>query len=118
MGVLLTYADGPLTGRVAASRRLVGDGAAWYLGTLPDDATLGMLLDDLVDRAGVTPVASVPPGVDVVRRRGPAGSWLFVINHTEEPCHIDVLGYDLVAGAPVGPTTTVPARRAAVIRES
>ena len=118
VGVLLTYADGPLTGRVAASRRLVGDGAAWYLGTLPDDATLGMLLDDLVDRAGVTPVASVPPGVDVVRRRGPAGSWLFVINHTEEPCHVDVLGYDLVAGAPVGPTTTVPARRAAVIRES
>ncbi|WP_392544268.1 beta-galactosidase [Oryzobacter telluris] len=116
--VLLTYAEGPLAGRVTASRRPVGEGTAWYLGTLLDDATFGALLDALVDRAGVAPAAVVPPGVDVVRRRGADGSWLFVLNHTDEPCVVDVMGYDLVTGDPVGPTTTVPARRAAVIRES
>lgn len=116
--VLLTYAEGPLAGRVAASRRPVGDGTAWYLGTLPDDATLGTLLDDLVARADVTPAAAVPPGIDVVRRRGAAGSWLFVLNHTDEACVVDVEGYDLVAGAPVGPSTPVPAGAAVVIRET
>ncbi len=47
---VLTLADGPLAGRPAATRRPVGDGVAWYLGTLPDDATLGRLLDRVVGR--------------------------------------------------------------------
>ena len=37
--VVSTYAVGPLAGRPAVTRRDVGAGAAWYLSTLPDDAT-------------------------------------------------------------------------------
>jgi beta-galactosidase len=116
--VLQSYADGPLAGRPAVTRRAVGPGAAWYLGTLPDDTTLGRLLDRVVAEAGVTPVAAVPTGVEVTRRRSATGSWLFVLNHTDDDCTLEVTGHDLVAGADVRPVTTVPARTAAVVREA
>jgi beta-galactosidase len=116
--VLRRYATGALAGRPAAARRTVGEGAAWYLGTLPDDATLAALLHDVTAAAGVAPAADVAPGVEVVRRRGRDGSWLFVLNHTEADCPVDVLGHDLVTGADVAPGHVVPARTAAVVRES
>jgi beta-galactosidase len=116
--VLVTYADGPLAGRPAVTRRSIGAGAAWYLGTLPDDATLGALLGDVAAAAGVEPVAQVPPGVEVVRRRaGDGRSWLFVLNPTDAPCEVATSGHDLVADATVGPTLLVAPGRAAVVRE-
>ena len=114
---VLSYADGPLAGRPAAARREVGFGVAWYLGTLPDDETLGGLLGRVVAEAGVEPAAAAPRGVEVVRRRSDSGSWLFVLNHTGAPCEVAVSGHDLVAGVDVGPLTTVAARTAAVVRE-
>ncbi len=116
--VVHAYAAGPVAGRPAVTRRSVGDGVAWYVGTLPDDGTLGALLDRVTAEAGVTPAAQVPAGVEVTRRRSEAGSWLFVLNHTSEPCELTAAGHDLASGTDVGPVTTVAARTAAVIRES
>jgi beta-galactosidase len=116
--VVLTYAGGPLAGRPAATHRGVGDGAAWYLGTLPDDATLDGVLADILGEAGVTPVVEPPPGVEVVRRRSPSGSWLFVLNHTDEECELPASGHDLVSSTDVGPTGRLGARGAAVVREA
>jgi len=65
--VVTSYAAGPLAGKAAVTRAEAGQGAAWYLATLPDDATLGALLDRLVEDAGVRPVVEVPRGVDAVR---------------------------------------------------
>ncbi len=115
--VVATYGDGPLAGRPAVTRRPVGSGTAWYLGTLPDDATLGSLLDRVVADAAVSPVADVPVGVEVVRRRSDSGSWLFVLNHTADDCEVRVTGHDLLAGVDVGPVTTVAGRTAVVVRE-
>ncbi|MGL5866186.1 MAG: Beta-galactosidase C-terminal domain, partial [Dermatophilaceae bacterium] len=92
-------------------------GAAWYLGTLPDDATLAALLDDLIGAAGVDPLPAAPAGVERVRRRSSSGSWLFVLNHTDAPCEVAAVGHDLVANAAVGPVLALPPRAAAVIRE-
>ena len=64
------------------------------------------------------PAAEVPAGVEVVRRRSAEGAWLFVLNHTDDDATLAVAGHDLVAGTDVGPTTTVAARTAAVIREA
>ncbi|MGG5260360.1 beta-galactosidase [Phycicoccus avicenniae] len=116
--VLHTYADGPLAGRPAATRRPVGEGAAWYLGTLPDDDTLGALVEQVVAAGGVAPAAEAPAGVEVVRRSSADGSWLFVLNHTDTDTTLTVAGHDLVSGRDVGPSTTVAARTAAVIREA
>ena len=115
--VLVTYAAGALAGHPAVTRRPVGSGAVWYLGTLPDDATLTALLEGVVSASGVSAVAEVPPGVEVVRRRSATGSWLFVLNRTPQPCPVDVAGHDLVRQVEVTPGFVVPARNAAVIRE-
>ena len=58
----------------------------------------------------------VPPGVEVVRRRSEAGSWLFALNHTDDDVTVDVAGHDLVADRPVGPLR-LAAGRSAVVRE-
>ena len=115
--VLETYAGGPLAGRPVVTRRQVGSGAAWYLGTLPDDAKLSALLSEVTAAAGVHPVLEVPSGVEAVRRRTPEASWLFVLNRTPQPCPVDVAGHDLVRQVDVTPGFVVPARNAAVIRE-
>jgi beta-galactosidase len=114
---IASYASGPLAGKPAVTRAAVGDGAAWYLATLPDDATLGALLERIVDDAGVQPVASVPVGVDAVRRSSARGSWLFLINHTGTEQHVAASGHDLVTESQVGPQVVVPAGGVRVIRE-
>ncbi|KRE60669.1 beta-galactosidase [Nostocoides sp. Soil756] len=114
---VLEYGSGPLAGRVAATRRPVGDGVTWYVGTLPDDTTLGSVLDRVVEEAGVRAVATVPSGVEVVRRRAGERSWLFVLNHTGADCELAASGHDLVADVTVGPVLTVAAGSAAVVRE-
>ncbi|KRE43849.1 beta-galactosidase [Knoellia sp. Soil729] len=116
--VLSTYAAGPLQGRPALTRRAVGEGTASYLGTLPDDATLGSVLDEVIALAAVTPAAQTPPGVEVVRRSSSEGSWLFVLNHTTQEHEVTVTGHDLLTGRDVGPTHRLAGLCAAVVREA
>ncbi len=59
---------------------------------------------------------SAPDGVEVVRRRGDGRSWLFAINHTDEPVEVDVAGHDLVTDRPVD-RLQLDAGRVAVVRE-
>ena len=115
--VLQTYAGGPLEGRPAVTRRRVGNGTAWYLGTLPDDQALAALLAEVVTTAGVQRVAEAPPGVEVVRRRSGDRSWLFVLNHTGDECELATTGHDLVGDRPVGPSVRLAAGGTAVVRE-
>ncbi|EAP97344.1 probable beta-galactosidase [Janibacter sp. HTCC2649] len=116
--VVTTYAQGPLSGRPAVTRRSVGDGTAWYLGTLPDDTSLGSLLDEVAALAGVEPVTTMAAGVEAVRRSSADGSWLFLLNHTTTEHELTVNGHDLVSGSDVGPTHVLAPLCAAVIRES
>jgi beta-galactosidase len=115
--VVTTYANGPLAGRPAVTRRDVDAGVAWYLGTLPDDASLGSLLDTVLRESGVESVVRTSPGVEVVRRRSDSGSWLFVLNHTDDACQVTASGHDLVSSTDVGPTLHLSPRTAAVVRE-
>jgi beta-galactosidase len=115
--VVTTYANGPLAGRPAVTRRDVDAGVAWYLGTLPDDASLGSLLDTVLRESGVESVVRTSPGVEVVRRRSDSGSWVFVLNHTDDECQVTASGHDLVSSTDVGPTLHLSPRTAAVVRE-
>ena len=79
----------------------VGSGSAWYLGTLPDDASLAALLDRIVPRLpGCGPACRrCPAGVEVVRRRGTDGSWLFLAQrHRRRAARSTSTGHDLVTG--------------------
>lgn len=118
--VLTTYAAGPLAGRPAVTRRAgTGSaGSAWYVSTLPDDATLGALLDDVLSAAGVEPtVAGLPRGVETTRRSDGDTSWLFLLNHTDAEQTIAATGYDLVADAPVDGSVRLAPGGVAVLRE-
>jgi len=117
--VLARYADGAAAGCPALTRRdLPGGGAAWYLGTLPDDEVLDGLLQAVCAAAGVTPVAAATGDVDVVRRRHPDGrSWLFALNHGEEPATVRVTGFDEVAQEPVDGVLDLDPGECAVVRE-
>lgn len=111
------YAAGPLHGRPAATRRRVGSGSARYLSTIPDAATLDALLGDLLEAAGVTPAAVVPLGVETVRRRSAEGSWLFLVNDTDEPQQVVVSGHDLVSDTAVTAPHSLAPGAVAVVRE-
>jgi beta-galactosidase len=93
--VLVTYADGPLAGAPALTRR----GTAYYLTTHLDDAALRVLLERIARAAGVEPVLrKPPPRVEAVLRRHPDGRmWTFVANDGEVP--VEVLGTTLDPGA-------------------
>ncbi|SCL31715.1 beta-galactosidase [Micromonospora nigra] len=116
--VLAAYADGPLPGVPALTRRPVGAGAAWYVGTRLDTAATDALVARLVADAGVRPAAEAPPGVEVVRRRDGDRSWLFVVNHTGDAARLAATGVELLSGASCAGTLVVPAGEVAVVRES
>jgi beta-galactosidase len=114
-----SYADGPLAGVPAVTRRPHGTGAAWYLATLPDPATLAALLDRVRGEAGVEQVRTAPPGVEVVRRRGPEADYLFVIDHAGQGAELPVApgSSELLTGKETAGTVTVAPGDVAVVRE-
>ncbi len=116
--LLLTLTNGPLAGGPAATVAEHGHGRAAYLATLPDPSTLGTLLDTLVDQAGIERLPSTS-SVEVVRRRGANGSWLFVLNHSDAPAEVGgVRGHDLVSETDVSGLLCLAAGETAVVREA
>ncbi|ROT31478.1 beta-galactosidase [Micromonospora sp. HM5-17] len=116
--VLARYADGPVAGAPALTRRTDAGGPAWYLGTRPDDATLGRLLAGIAAAAGVRPVVPPVPGVEAVRRRHPDGrSYLFLLNHGDQPAEVAAAGTDLLTGDHHAGSARIPARGVVVLAE-
>ena len=125
--VLARYADGPVAGFAALTRRAVGRGAAWYLSTQPDAAGLARVVARVLEEAGAAPAVVLPASnpavvdgaIDVVRRRAGDRSWLFAINHSAVDVELPVSGFDLVSSEPVvGGMLRVSAGGYAVVRES
>ncbi|MFC7643580.1 beta-galactosidase trimerization domain-containing protein [Streptosporangium lutulentum] len=102
-----------LAGAPAITRNAHGSGAAWYVSTRLDDASLGRLLARIAAETGVAVPA---PGLELVRRSHADGStYLFAINHDDEK-DVDLAesGTDLLTGRDF--PGTVPAGGVAVIR--
>ena len=110
---LLSYGDGHLAGDVAVTRHEHGRGTAFYLGTLPDRATLGHLVGQACQVAGVPVWASLPSGVEAVQRDG----YMFLISHLNQPAEVDLGArrLDLLTGAMVGPRAVLAPRDALVL---
>jgi beta-galactosidase len=94
------YAGGALAGLPAVTRHEYGGGVAWYVSTELSADGYGNLLAEVLAGAGIT-AGELPPGVELVRRRDGGTSWLFVLNHTDEPVQVPATGRELVAGARV-----------------
>jgi beta-galactosidase len=120
--VLASYADGPLAGVPAITRRAHGSGLAWYLACGLTEPGLARLLTRVCGAARVEPAVAAPAGVEAVRRTTPAGdpdvSWLTVINHTEQDTRLPAYGVELLTGTEIRGEVTVPAGGCAVVRET
>lgn len=110
--------DGPRPGGPAVTRATRGAGAAWYVATWLDEDGWGALVHDLLAATGIAPVADVDPGIEAVRRIGPSGSWLFLLNHADEPRSArGVHGRDVLADRSATGVVEVPAGGVAVVHE-
>ena len=117
--VLAAYVDGPLAGAPAVTRRRVGDGTAWYLGTHLVERDLGALLARVSAEAGVTPTrAEGFDGVEVVVRRAPETDYLFIVNHTERDIRYPATGQELIGALDVDGSVDVPAGGVRVVASS
>ena len=110
-----TYSDGPLPGAPALTVNSCGAGKAWYLTARLDPSATATLVRHLCQVAGVE--VHQQPGVETVRRYGAQATYLFVLNHTDQPAKVDASGTDLLTGTTCTGTVEVPAGGVAVIRE-
>ncbi|WP_250400104.1 beta-galactosidase [Streptomyces cellostaticus] len=108
---------GPAAGGPALTRHLYGAGTSWYAATRASGATLRELVLRLGEEAGLRPVADVPDGIEAVRRSGPDGSYLFLVNHGEDPAKVLVEGTGLLDATQDGSFAEIPAGGVAVVRE-
>lgn len=114
--VVARFTDGPVAGGPVLTRRPHGAGAAWYLATRPDLAGAGQVLAPLLDEVGVDGIPG-PAAVQRVRRSSSTGSWLTLVNHTDDAVRLDVRGRDLLTGVVADGDLLLPAGAVAVIAE-
>lgn len=93
-----TYLDGPTSGMAAVTRHSRGRGAAWYVATRLDRASLARLMSSALDDAGVAPLLDADRGLEVTVRRGEAADYALIINHGSDVLAARCVGLDLVTG--------------------
>jgi beta-galactosidase len=81
--VLARYTGDWYQGEAAVTRNRYGEGWAHYIGTIPDKSYLEIELSAAVALAGVAPVLDCPRTLWALKRTGPQGDVLFVLNPTE-----------------------------------
>ncbi|WP_141203410.1 beta-galactosidase [Streptomyces griseorubiginosus] len=113
-----TYADGLTAGHPAVTRHRHGRGTAWYVSTRLTARGLDALLGRCAEDAGLRSRADLPHDVEVVRRDGASGSFVFVVNHTatEAKVPLDGAGTELLTGDRTAGRLAVPAGAVRVVR--
>ncbi|MFE6334713.1 beta-galactosidase [Streptomyces sp. NPDC057798] len=113
-----TYADGLTAGRPAVTRHRLGEGTAWYVSTRLDAHGLDALLGRAAGDARIAPRADLPHDVEVVRRTGESGSYLFAINHSPSDAKVplEAHGTELLTGERAAGRLAVPAGTVRVVR--
>ncbi|MFW6690693.1 beta-galactosidase [Streptomyces sp. MAR4 CNX-425] len=112
------YADGLTAGHPAVTRHRLGEGTAWYVSTRLAPHTLDAVLDRAAADAGIAPRAELPHDVEVVRRTGDSGTYVFAINHTgtDAKVPLDAHGTELLTGERAAGRLAVPAGAVRVVR--
>ncbi|MFF7331304.1 beta-galactosidase [Streptomyces sp. NPDC008150] len=113
-----TYTDGLVAGRPAVTRNRLGRGTAWYLSTRLAPGALDVLLGAAAEDARIAPRAALPRDVEVVRRSGDSGSYLFAVNHTASDAKVplEAPGTELLTGERAAGRLVVPAEAVRVVR--
>ena len=113
-----TYADGLTAGRPAVTRHRLGEGTAWYVSTRLGAEGLATLLGRAAEDARIAPRGDLPRDVEVVRRTGESGTFLFAINHTATDAKVplETPGTELLTGERAAGRIAVPAGAVRVVR--
>ncbi|MHB9864283.1 beta-galactosidase [Streptomyces sp. YIM S03343] len=113
-----TYRDGLAAGRPAVTRHTRGKGTAWYVSTRLDAPALDTVLGAAAEDAGIAPRTDLPYDVEVVRRSGERGEYLFAINHSAADAKVplDAPGTELLTGERAAGRLAVPAGAVRVVR--
>lgn len=113
-----TYDDGLAAGHPAVTRHRHGEGTAWYVSTRLSAQGLDALLGWAGEDARLPSRADLPHDVEVVRRNGETGSYVFVVNHTasEAKVPLDAAGTELLTGERAAGRLAVPAGAVRVVR--
>ena len=82
--VLAQYAEDYYAGKAAITVNQVGSGQVVYVGTVGSEALYKSLAAWLLQQSGLTPMLSVPEGVEVTERRQDGQRLLFVLNHSAQ----------------------------------
>ncbi|NQX65053.1 beta-galactosidase [Paenibacillus alba] len=98
-----------------------GAGQAWYVASSPEPAFLQGLLGNLCKEKGIT--APIPPvaGIEVTTRTTANNSYLFVLNHNDQPTSIelgDLTGTDLITGEPIKNKITLPPKGVLILEKN
>ncbi|MGW5136952.1 beta-galactosidase [Streptomyces sp. NPDC004135] len=115
---VLAYADGPAAGLPAVTRHRLGEGTAWYVSTRLGADGLDTLLGRAAADARIAPRPDLPRDVEVVRRTGEPGTYLFAVNHTgaDAKVPLEVPGTELLTGERAAGRLAVPAGAVRVVR--
>ncbi|MFD3914392.1 beta-galactosidase [Streptomyces sp. NPDC058603] len=113
-----TYADGLTAGRPAITRHRLGRGTAWYVSTRLDARALDTVLDAAAEDAGLAPRTGLPRDVEVVRRTGEGGDYLFAVNHTGTDAKVPLPahGTELLTGERTAGRLGLPAGAVRVVK--
>ncbi|MFJ2967393.1 beta-galactosidase [Streptomyces collinus] len=112
------YADGPAAGLPAVTRHRLGEGTAWYVSTRLGADGLDALLGRAGEDAGLAPRTGLPRDVEVVRRTGASGTYLFAVNHTGSDAKVplEAAGTELLTGDRAAGRLAVPAGAVRIVR--
>lgn len=113
---VLSYTDGPAAGHAAVTRHARGSGVAWYCSTHLEPAALREQLGAAVADAGLAASAG-DDELELIRRTGPSGSFLFAVNHGGAERQVPVSGTELLTGATIDHLLEVPAGGVRVVKE-
>jgi len=109
------FAAGRAQGQPALTRNDHGSGAAWYVATRLDPAGLDLLVETLLADAGLEDHPLLPEGLETVVRREGGRAYRFWLNHSDRDHEVAATGTELLTGAPVAQTLTVPAGAVRVV---
>ncbi|MDJ0334326.1 beta-galactosidase [Salinibacterium sp. G-O1] len=116
--VLAEYAEGPTAGSPAVTRRAVGSGFAYYVGTSLSETGVLELLETIAIDADLA-IADSPAGdLEIVRRSNGEDTWLFAINHGASAVSVTANGTDLLTGEATAGRLELRGGGVAVIREN
>jgi beta-galactosidase len=78
--VIATYASGWRKGLPAITMNRYGDGAAIYIGTILDEASMQAFVSRLLEHTGIRGILQTQEGVRVYRKKGDESELWFLIN--------------------------------------